>query len=109
MSKKNGRVIRGVIKAQVSSTYGPTELNGDDKMALRCLTFMDGDMSEHGYSVVGTAEVKVTLFDEDKMVSTKVESLRAEAKKVKADAAARVTNIERKINQLLAITNGMAT
>lgn len=98
--------ITGTIKAQLASCYGPQDLRGvDPQTIISRLSFAEGDMSKYGYSVVGTAEVTVTLFDEDTMVGAKVEALRAEATRVQAEATAKVTQIEHQIQRLLAITN----
>lgn len=61
-----------------------------------------------GWSVVGTAEVTITLPDADTLIANKVEALRAEKGKVMAEAGAAVTRIERQIQQLLAITHEVA-
>lgn len=57
-----------------------------------------------GYSLVGTAEVTMTLHDMDAVISNKVESLKEEKQRVIADAQAKATKLESQIQQLLAIT-----
>ena len=62
---------------------------------------------DSGYSKVGTAEVTITLHDPDDLIANKVEALRAEKQQTLADAQAKATRLERQIQQLLAITNGV--
>lgn len=100
------RTITGTIKVQISKYTTLEQLQSDDDAAVfDRLNLTDCDMTEYGHSVVGSATVTVTLNDPTTIISDKVESLRAEAKKVKADAHAAVIRIERNINELLAITN----
>jgi hypothetical protein len=102
--KPAGRVVTGKIKVQISSSFGPQDLAAA-KNPFALMMFVDTDMSMHGYSVIGEAEITAHLFDEQTMIEKKVEALREEAKKTRADAEATCTRIDRKINQLLAITN----
>lgn len=68
------------------------------------LIYSDADMTSEGWSVVGEAEITVTLFSHDQLIANKVDALRAEAKSVRAAATARVTQIESQIQNLLAIS-----
>lgn len=61
-----------------------------------------------GYSLVGTAEVTLTIADPDDLIGNKVQALRAEKQQTLADAQAKATRLESQIQQLLAITNGVA-
>ena len=103
------RIITGTINVQCDkyTTLENIKFLENDTL-FKKLSLMGADMSEYGYSVVGTAEVTITLHDPDKIVGDKVEALRAEAMKVQADATAAVTRITRQINELLAITNEMS-
>lgn len=58
-----------------------------------------------GYSLVGTAEVTLTIADPDDLIANKVAALKAEKAQTLADAEAKATRIERQIQQLLAITH----
>jgi hypothetical protein len=98
------RTITGTIKVQVSKYFRMEELNGDDAKVFQRLTFSDCDLTEYGNSVVGTAQVTVTLNTPDTILGDKIVALRAEAKKIKAEATNRCTEIERQVQQLLAIT-----
>ena len=103
------RIITGTIKVQCNKYTSLETLRvGSDNALFDALHVSNADMSEYGYSYVGTAEVTITLNDPDTIVGDKVKSLRAEATKVQADAQAAVTRIQRQINELLAITNEVA-
>ena len=100
------RIITGTIKVQCSQYTSIETLRAGSAIALfDALHVSNADMSEYGYSHVGTAKVTITLNDPDTIVGDKVKSLQAEATKVQADAQAAVTRIQRQINELLAITN----
>ena len=100
------RIITGTINVQCTKYTTLEDIKSLKSDALfKQLSLIDTDMSEYGYSVVGTADVTITLHDPDKIFGDKVEALRAEAKKVQAEATAAVTRITRQINELLAITN----
>ena len=58
-----------------------------------------------GGSLVGTAEVTITLHDADDLIANKVAALRAEKAQTLAEAEAKATRLERQIQQLLAITH----
>lgn len=103
------RIITGTIKVQCDKYTSLDAFKSDDSDTLFNRLHLSGhDMSEYGYSYVGTAEVTITLNDPDTIVGDKVKSLQAEATKVQADAQAAVTRIQRQINELLAITNEVA-
>ena len=72
------------------------------------LEFTPHDMSTHGWTRVGDATITVDLVDERQLVDNKIAALRKEAISIRADATAKVTRIEGKINQLLAIENSPA-
>lgn len=99
------RTITGTIKVQIGKYTSLDDLKADDAKLFGALVFMETDMGEHGYSVVGEAAVTVTLNSIDKVCADKVDALRAEVKRVQADAQRTVTGLTRKISELLAITN----
>jgi len=55
------------------------------------------------------ADITLTLIDEDQMVANKVESLRQEITKTRADAEMKVRLLEGKVQSLLAITHEAPT
>lgn len=84
--------------------YGPQDLlNATPVQLIGIVSY--GDKKPDGYTLVGTAEVTVQLVSEDQMVVNKVESLRKEITKTRADAEVKAKHIEQQIQQLLAITN----
>jgi alkyl hydroperoxide reductase subunit AhpC len=85
------------------SSLGPENLATLN--TIEGLSLTDLDMSHAGWTIVGTAEVKVSMIsDNDQLVANKVVALRAEAQKIRAEAEAKAVRIEDKIQQLLAIT-----
>ena len=63
----------------------------------------DFDGHIEGWTLVGTAEVSITLDDPDKMIANKVDALKVELTKTKADAEAKCNFLQGQINNLLAI------
>jgi hypothetical protein len=62
---------------------------------------LDGNIP--GWTLVGTAEVSITLDAPDKMIANKVDALKVELTKTKADAEAKCNFILGQINNLLSI------
>jgi hypothetical protein len=56
-----------------------------------------------GYTYIGEATITVDVPDEKTLIDSKVEALREEIKTTRADATAKVTQLEGQIQQLLAI------
>lgn len=103
------KTITATIGAFITGTaYGPADLMSPhakpESVCGSMLGYSGHDMTKYGWTRVGTAEIKVTLFDESAMVENKIEALRHEQKTVLADAQKRHTEIERQIQTLLAIT-----
>ena len=67
------------------------------------LTCWDIDGHIEGWTLVGTAEVCITLDDPNKMIANKVDALKAELTKTQADAEVRCNFLRGQINNLLAI------
>ena len=59
---------------------------------------------KNGYRFVGWADVAITFVGADEMLTSAVESLKAQKQKVIADAQAAATRIEGEIQKLLAIS-----
>lgn len=85
--------------------YEHDDLQREPDRLVRILGFSAVDMTDCGWSKVGTAEVLITLDDTDQMVANKVEALRKEITKVRAYAEFKAVQLEAKVQQLLAITN----
>lgn len=62
------------------------------------------DMGEHGWTKIGTAEITLHIIDRDTLVTNKIDALKAEAAKTRAEAVMRCNEIESQIQNLLAIT-----
>lgn len=99
------RTITGTVKVQIGSYIRQEWLrNPDDEEVFKCLSFTNLDMSDCGHTVVGEAQVTVTLPDHDTIIGNKVDALRAEKTRTLADAQLKATQIEGQIQSLLAIT-----
>ncbi len=101
------RTIKATTIAWLTSYRGPGDLAIDDEgRAVENLCFSRNEMMGTGddpWTRVGIANITVELVDDTQMVENKVEALRAEKTAMLATAQARATNIDRKINELLAI------
>ena len=69
------------------------------------VNYSNAEMSVHGWTHIGTAEVKITMFDRESILGNKVAALNEQAKTIKADAEVKVGKIREQISSLLAITN----
>lgn len=97
------RTITGKTNVWMHSEYrSPRELEGDPQHAIDMLAFYQ-TLTTGGYVQVGTAEITVTIFDQPTMTTRAIASLRAEQQRERAEAEARITKLESKIQQLLAI------
>lgn len=97
------QILEATVNAYLPSYYKVGDLEGDAVAAVNKLTITDLDMHSHGYAVVGRARVEITLVSEDVLLTNKIDALRKQAADVQANATAEVTNIHRRINELLAI------
>lgn len=65
----------------------------------------DLDMKSSGWTEIGEATITVRLtVDQEQMVANKVESLRAQVSKIRAEAEFEAGRLEDQIQKLLAIT-----
>jgi hypothetical protein len=69
------------------------------------LLFSNADMTDCGYTQIGTGEVVCKFFSRDEIQQGAIDSLKAQVQEVKAKAEKEVMQLQDKINQLLAITN----
>ena len=73
---------------------------------LQWFTFSTNDLSDYGYTLVGSVDVvECTFFDRSVIQGHAVNALKAEIQSVRAKAENEVTKLNEKIQQLLAITN----
>lgn len=68
------------------------------------LVYSNANMTAHGWTLAGEAEITIHLVDERELIDNKVDALKEEAKNIRAEATARCTKIEGQIQELLAIT-----
>ena len=104
MQNMSARTVTGTTKVwlpEYAINIGPKEL-ADPRVVSR-LAYSDSEMKSMGWTLLGTAEIKLTLVGDREIVENRVDSLRAEQKKVVADAQKKSTEIERQIQTLLAI------
>jgi hypothetical protein len=78
---------------------------GDIAVASLAFTSPGTDMQVPGWSLVGTAEVSVTLFPPKELLDNKIAALRSELQLTRANAQVKVEELEGKINSLLALPN----
>lgn len=98
--------ITGTLNAYLTqySTVRPEDFKDPSPTLLGKLHFCTAAHIPADWTLAGEATVTVTLVDRDTLVGNKVDSLRAELAKVKADAYRASMILEDKINKLLAIT-----
>lgn len=103
------RVIEGSVNVFVTSysTVGPNDLiKASDQELIERLQFTASDMKfSTDWMKVGTARIEVRLHSEADIVNGSIAALRAQQSMVRAEAEKRATDIERRIQTLLAITN----
>jgi hypothetical protein len=97
------KTIKATTKAWLPSHASPEDLLGNSVHAVSAMTYSDYEMQRHGWTLVGDAEITVSLVDEDQIILNKVDSLRAEKDKIIADAQVKANAIEGQIQNLLAI------
>lgn len=97
------KTITGRTTAWLPGYAGPDDLAGKPDEAINTLGFSVSDMSSAGWSKVGPATITVKIPNEKELVENKVESLRQEIAKTRADAQNTVTGLETKIQKLLAL------
>jgi hypothetical protein len=103
------RTLKGTTPVFIlRDNVGPADLVDVDK-ALDSVVFAphcrrDGVLRvPAGWVYVGEAEVTLRLIDDKALVASKVDALRAEATQLQAETEAKLVEITRKINTLLAI------
>ena len=71
----------------------------------RWFSYHDETMSHHGFVLIGHAEIDIELLTPAEINNGAVEALKTQVQEVRAKAEKEVTQLQDKINQLLAITN----
>lgn len=85
-------------------TFVNGKLNNNHNEILTSIRFTNLDMTVAGWTTVGTAEIEVTLHDDDKVKENLIESLQEQKKTIMAQTQVKLNQIEEKIQSLLAIT-----
>lgn len=109
VSEKHVGPITAEVQAWISpySSLGPEDIKPGMRMGALTFIPIDDDSSYYlreGYTRAGTAVITFTPLGTKEIISSKVESLRAQQTKAIADAQAKSTELEEKIQRLLAIT-----
>lgn len=100
------RIVTAQMDAYLwSSIWGPEDLHGDPDAVIPRLRFVpvDGAAPSTDYIKVGRATVEVGFFDDKAVIAEKVAALKREKEQTLAAAQSKATDIERQIQQLLAI------
>jgi hypothetical protein len=105
------KIIKGTVPVWFTSSYrGPDDLERGAANAISSVTFYEPGTEPDGtpripdgWTLVGEADVVLRIFDKRQLVTNKIDSLRAEHTQVLAEAEARATKIQSRIQQLLAI------
>lgn len=84
------------------SSIGPDDLQNPNK--LDQLSFTSADMQAAGWTYVGTATLEVEIPDVQALVESKVSALKNELANIRAEAEMKATQIQGRINDLLAIS-----
>ena len=88
--------------------YGLNNMNVSDlsdPKNMKYFLYTAANMTNCGYTQVGTGEVNCSFFSRDEIQQGAIDSLKAQVQEVKAKAENEVTKLNEKIQQLLAITN----
>ena len=91
----------------VSGAYiNPSELHKlGSKELVDLLYFQNADMSSHGWTPVGTAEVIITLDDPKTCTANQVAILQSQLKEMRAEHQQAQNRLTKQIQELLAIDN----
>lgn len=99
------RTITGTIGAYITGSLGPADLIGDPCQVLNNLSYFNySGMENYGWARVGTATITVEIEDEQQLIRNKIDALKSEKNAILGEAQAKATEIDGKINNLLAIT-----
>lgn len=68
-------------------------------------TDIDTDMSKYGCTLIGTAEIEITMLDQSVITSNAIDAIKTQIKSFRADSEHKINVLQDQINKLLAITN----
>ena len=85
------------------SSLKPEDLHTEK--AVDSMVFSTCDMRDSGWTYVGDATIKVNLvLTPDQLIASKIETLKAQQTKIRAEAQEQVNRLESMIQNLLAIS-----
>ena len=100
------KTVSTSVTAWLTSSHGLQDLADDrtDAQIIDVLGFYSGDMESSGWVRVGTAEITVTLVENQQVVDNKVSSLKKELELHRAKSYVIENAILEQISNLLSIT-----
>jgi hypothetical protein len=104
MASTKKRTVTGKVSVWLS-TYGGPEVfdRKEDERVIAGVAFTTTDMTDCGYTRVGTATVSFEVPTGQELIDNKAASLRAEIQKTRADAEVKVNALTERLNKLLAL------
>jgi hypothetical protein len=96
--------MRTLIQKQKAWLTNPGQVDSLLKGEEVSFSLTDGDMTEHGWVLLGEATVMVRLEDEDKLVLDTVARLEEAARKLQADTHVKLMKLQEMKNNLLSLT-----
>jgi hypothetical protein len=97
--------INGTLKAWLPdhSSLSPDQVGTPE--ALESLVFTKHCMRSAGWTYVGDATITVdVILSPEQLIASKIETLKAQQHKIRGEAEERVNQLERMVQNLLAIT-----
>jgi hypothetical protein len=97
--------ITGTVKTWLPewSSLSPEQLQTPE--AISEFVFSRSDMRDAGWTYIGEATITVdVVLRPDELIASKIETLKAQQNKVRAEAQERVNQLEAMVQNLLAIT-----
>lgn len=97
--------ITGKMKSWLPeySSLRPDQLNTPE--ALEHLVFSRHDMRDSGWTYIGDATIVVdVVLKPEELIASKIETLKAQQNKIRAEAQERVNQLEAMVQNLLAIS-----
>jgi len=86
-------------------SFGRLKEAKTDEEVFSCVCVTSESMTNiPEWSMIGQAEVNIEFFDETLIFEKKIESVKAEIRKVQADAELNVNHLKEKLSQLQAIS-----
>lgn len=66
---------------------------------------IDTDMSKYGCTLIGTAEIEITMLDQSVITANAIDAIKNQIQSVRAESENKITKLQDQINKLLAISN----